>query len=149
IGNADWPDVRGSVVRLIARAVTSGVYEYKPEVRLEGVHVTKAIPELAVECIAVLKNERWTSALDIVVDTNPSIGDVRHRICPLSALPPKADMCSALAHVRFGPKADIDAGSASVGRDAVVYLYAWRDLDQSIILRSLYSSTRSAFPLNL
>src|SRR5262249_6141152 len=24
----------------------------------------------------------------------------------MSALPPKADMCSALAHVRFGPKAD-------------------------------------------
>jgi hypothetical protein len=25
----------------------------------------------------------------------------------MSALPPKVDMCSALAHVRFGPKADI------------------------------------------
>ena len=25
----------------------------------------------------------------------------------MSALPPKADMCSALAHVRFGPKADM------------------------------------------
>jgi hypothetical protein len=25
----------------------------------------------------------------------------------MSALPPKADICSALAHVRFGPKADI------------------------------------------
>ena len=25
----------------------------------------------------------------------------------MSALPLKADMCSALAHVRFGPKADI------------------------------------------
>jgi hypothetical protein len=25
----------------------------------------------------------------------------------MSALPPKADMCSAIAHVRFGPKADI------------------------------------------
>jgi hypothetical protein len=25
---------------------------------------------------------------------------------PTSALPPKADMCSAAAHVRFGPKAD-------------------------------------------
>jgi hypothetical protein len=24
----------------------------------------------------------------------------------MSALPPKADMCSALAYVRFGPKAD-------------------------------------------
>jgi hypothetical protein len=26
----------------------------------------------------------------------------------MSALPPKADMCSALANVRYGPKADID-----------------------------------------
>jgi hypothetical protein len=26
----------------------------------------------------------------------------------MSALPPKADMCGALAHVCFGPKADID-----------------------------------------
>ena len=26
----------------------------------------------------------------------------------MSALPPKADMCTALAHVRFGPIADID-----------------------------------------
>jgi hypothetical protein len=26
----------------------------------------------------------------------------------MSALSPKADMCSALAYVRFGPKADID-----------------------------------------
>ena len=26
----------------------------------------------------------------------------------MSALPPKADMCFALAHVCFGPKADID-----------------------------------------
>ena len=25
----------------------------------------------------------------------------------MSALPPKADMCSALAYVRFGPKADM------------------------------------------
>lgn len=27
----------------------------------------------------------------------------------MSALPPIADICSALAHVRFGPKADIEA----------------------------------------
>jgi hypothetical protein len=26
---------------------------------------------------------------------------------PMSALPPKADMCGVLAHVCFGPKADI------------------------------------------
>src|SRR5262245_23371019 len=28
----------------------------------------------------------------------------------MSALPPKADMCGALTHVRFGPIADIPAG---------------------------------------
>jgi hypothetical protein len=28
----------------------------------------------------------------------------------MSALPPKADMCSALGYVRFGPKADIASG---------------------------------------
>jgi len=27
----------------------------------------------------------------------------------MSALPSKADICSALAHVRYGPKADIGA----------------------------------------
>jgi hypothetical protein len=30
--------------------------------------------------------------------------------CAMSALPPKADMCSARAHVCFGPIADIDMG---------------------------------------
>src|SRR5262249_24812995 len=30
-----------------------------------------------------------------------------HRQTVMSALPPKADMCSATAHVCFGPKADI------------------------------------------
>ena len=29
----------------------------------------------------------------------------------MSALPPKADMCSALADARFGPKADIAANT--------------------------------------
>jgi hypothetical protein len=29
----------------------------------------------------------------------------------MSALPPKADICSALAHVCFGPKADIEHAS--------------------------------------
>jgi hypothetical protein len=31
----------------------------------------------------------------------------------MSALPPKAEMCSALAHVCFGPKADISPGLPS------------------------------------
>ena len=30
----------------------------------------------------------------------------------MSALPPKADMCGAVAHVRFGPKADITGSPA-------------------------------------
>src|SRR5262245_18991405 len=32
----------------------------------------------------------------------------------MSALPPKADMCAALALVCFGPKADISAGRVAV-----------------------------------
>ena len=80
----------------------------------------------------------------------------------MSALGSKADICSANWHVRFTPESGhvrrnwslwantgIDARSGSLGCDAVAYLYAWRDLDQSIILRSLYSSMRSALPLNL
>jgi hypothetical protein len=34
----------------------------------------------------------------------------------MSALPPKADMCSALAHVCFGPEADMAAGPRIVER---------------------------------
>src|SRR5262249_20704645 len=33
--------------------------------------------------------------------------------CGMSALPPKADICSALARVRFGPKADIATSADS------------------------------------
>jgi hypothetical protein len=33
----------------------------------------------------------------------------------MSALPPKADMCSALAHVCFGPKADSCSAAKSYG----------------------------------
>ena len=32
----------------------------------------------------------------------------------MSALPPKADMCGALGHVRFGPKADMCSAQADV-----------------------------------
>ena len=63
-------------------AINKAFDKDKPELPLEGVDVTKAVPELTVECISVLKNEGWTSALDVIVDTNASIGDVRHRICP-------------------------------------------------------------------
>jgi len=40
-----------------------------------------------------------------------ALGQSRH-VRPrnvMSALPSKADICSALAHVRYGPKADIGA----------------------------------------
>jgi hypothetical protein len=42
----------------------------------------------------------------------------RHAQTVMSALPPKADMCSALAYVRFGPKADINgAGDDTLSDD--------------------------------
>jgi hypothetical protein len=37
-----------------------------------------------------------------------------HCLMVMSALPPKADMCSALAYVRFVPKADIDQKQALI-----------------------------------
>ena len=45
----------------------------------------------------------------------------------MSALPPKADMCSALAHVRFVPIADIDHVSHSDPR-AKKETACWRSL---------------------
>jgi hypothetical protein len=43
-------------------------------------------------------------------------------LCPnMSALPPKADMCSALAHVCFGPKADIPPPPLSLRGSAGLY----------------------------
>jgi hypothetical protein len=41
----------------------------------------------------------------------------------MSALPPKADMCSALAYVCFGPIADIHDRSASLLISRVASLY--------------------------
>ena len=38
----------------------------------------------------------------------------------MSALPPKADMCSALAYVRFVPIADIDRSITSTVSDDLV-----------------------------
>src|SRR5262249_25857139 len=43
----------------------------------------------------------------------------------MSALPPKADMCGALANVCFGPKADIKSIRSLVGNGE----YGWRHLD--------------------
>ena len=40
---------------------------------------------------------------------------------PMSALPPKADMCSALAHVRFVPIADIGVVNPVLG-SAIVWI---------------------------
>src|SRR5262249_51087155 len=52
-----------------------------------------------------------------------------HRRYCMSALPPKADMCSAVAHVRFWPKADISTdqdglGAASISTSVCVASHA-------------------------
>jgi HNH endonuclease len=39
----------------------------------------------------------------------------------MSALPPKADICSAPTHVRFGPKADIDGLRGPLIRNVLVF----------------------------
>src|SRR5262249_3429167 len=45
----------------------------------------------------------------------------------MSALPPKADICGALAHVRFGPKADIEPLTRSPHRREQAELLAPQD----------------------
>jgi len=40
----------------------------------------------------------------------------KFRKMAMSALPPKADMCGAMAHVRYGPKADIARLTPSANR---------------------------------
>jgi hypothetical protein len=44
----------------------------------------------------------------------------------MSALPLKADMCSALVHVRFGPKADIQDGYDRSWRNAIAAMLNMR-----------------------
>ena len=43
-----------------------------------------------------------------------ALGQKQHK--PMSALTPKADMCSALAHVRFVPIADIALVAGDAGK---------------------------------
>ena len=59
----------------------------------------------------------------------------------MSALPPKADMCSALAYVRFGPIADIRFGKASNNETLGAgdqFQAAWPN---ALVTRSLRRST--------
>src|SRR5262249_30183095 len=44
----------------------------------------------------------------------------------MSALAPKVDMCSALVHVRFGPKADIQDGYDRSSRNAIAAMLNMR-----------------------
>src|SRR5215470_11444124 len=44
----------------------------------------------------------------------------------MSASPPKADMCSAIAHVCFGPKADIQDGYDRSSRNAIAAMLNMR-----------------------
>src|SRR5262245_9076595 len=82
----------------------------------------------------------------------------------MSALPPKADMCSALADVRFGPKADINSAerrrqlSAVAHSILVTYSLAllFRPVVSSFLTssgdsfgRSIVSVSLSIFPVNL
>src|SRR5262245_44275706 len=52
-----------------------------------------------------------TYALQKIMSALPPIATAKADFpqTAMSALPPKADMCSALAHVCFGPKADISS----------------------------------------
>src|SRR5262249_1047620 len=66
--------------------------------RLQGVCLTKPLSDWTVAVTGAGWNDQM-SALGHKRTFRPPIA--------LSALPPKADICSAPAHVRFGPKADI------------------------------------------
>ena len=64
------------------------------------------------------KSDAWLSHCGAIsVETRKSTGLVADipAIRPMSALPPKADVCSALVYVRFGPKADMEVGNVTVG----------------------------------
>jgi hypothetical protein len=58
----------------------------------------------------------------------------------MSALPPKADMCSALADVRFGPIADIDAYSITSSARPIKVFGTLRP-SALAVLRLMHSST--------
>jgi hypothetical protein len=76
------------------------------------------------------KGQKQTYAVQKAMSALPPIATAKADVCPrsCSALPPKADVCSALAHVCFGPKADIrsptsaefiEAASAELPADLV------------------------------
>ena len=56
--------------------------------------------------------QKGMSALPPIATAKADIGKTgRSRHQAMSALPPKADICSAIAHVRYGPIADIPSYS--------------------------------------
>jgi hypothetical protein len=60
--------------------------------------------------------QKQTYALQQPVSALPPIATAKADMpqMVMSALPPKADMCSAAVHVRFGPKADMCSAKAYV-----------------------------------
>jgi hypothetical protein len=61
----------------------------------------------------------------------------------MSALPPKADMCSALADVRYGPKADIvpsvDQFVLTIGNDEAHLCHLFAAKEPRALARSCRS----------
>jgi len=56
----------------------------------------------------------WTHGQSSPQDA--ALSGIKAQAATMSALPPKADMCSALGYVRFGPKADIGQTTQSPRR---------------------------------
>jgi hypothetical protein len=53
----------------------------------------------------------------------------------MSALPPKADMCGAVAYVRFGPKADIGPAHSITSGDSEAEHLGGLEVDDELKLR--------------
>jgi hypothetical protein len=66
---------------------------------------------------------------------------------PMSALPPKADMCSALGHVCFGPIADITAVTRV--RLRALHKYMERPQDASFSQRRLAAASADSLRMRV
>jgi hypothetical protein len=60
--------VSSPVVRLVTRAMTAGVDQDELIVRLQGINVSEEMPQARVQRVAMLKNQGWSSALNLVMD---------------------------------------------------------------------------------
>jgi hypothetical protein len=65
-------------VGLIALPVAASVDQDEAVFRLQCRNDASLIPNLAAIAKAVLEDERWSIALDPVVDRNAFVGDARH-----------------------------------------------------------------------